>query len=1052
MATPLHNHTHYSALDGLSKPEEIAEAISRLGFEGAACTDHGLVSGHLDFHKAMTDRGLKPILGMEAYQALDNRRLKERDSFHLLLLAKTTEGLRNLWAMSSEAHGTGFYYKPRVDWELLEKYHEGIICTSACLGSLLSQSFTNPDLPDSKDILQRYLDIFKGDFYLEVHTYDGEKQDLVNRAKADLGREFGVPLVYANDAHYSFKDQWDLHEGILKLTMNAGRKAAEDAGRDKVHPQCLYIMDEKEIGEHLGGLTLNEKKEAIGISDEIASQVEFELPGSKKRTPMFVPDKGYKTNEEMFLGLLEKGFQEKVLDWKVPGFERDPKVYLERMEHETDIILDAGLADYFLIVQDYVAYAKKNGVVVGPGRGSAGGSLVSYLLGITDVDPIHYDLLFERFYNPGREKGLPDIDIDFDVSGREKVKRYVSKKYRPENVADIGNVVRMGPKGAFRAMGRVLKIPYAHVEWVSKLLDQTVESGLWSAWDDILETEVTDPVFGTQTMKYMLSKISRDPKDDGQNVDLWIEWAVALMGKNYGDHHTGYVSTYSTHASAVIVADEPLEYTLPLRWAASDQKLVTQWDMHRAEELGFMKMDFLGLTQLSILDEADRIIKAQGEPVPKREEIQYMPHPDELWHLFDFGLTTGIFQMDASATGRGLCKRVKPRNVEDLAFIVAVNRPGPLIAGSDQKYIAGKQGEPVVYTHDTVKRVTEKTFGEFIYQEQVIRFFQEVGYSLSEADDIRKIMGKKLRERMLEEEPRYMERACQHMPKEVAETIWETLVWFSKYAFNKSHAVQYGLIALWAAYYKWKYPAEYMLAGMTVDDKKNRSKWINEAMRMGVEVLPPDINTAGVKSQIVDGKIVLGLTMIKGMGAMHSKWVVDNRPYTSYEEFLHKAETIKYEAPNGVKKILMDKGRSGKLFDVGAFDSLEDRQLTKAQKIAIEEELLTVALSDDSERFIDQNSDLIDEFCVPLGEIDDGEINKNYTVAGVIRQVTFRKTKKGDPMAFVTIQKGSDEVKFAVWQEGIKRYRKNLEIRTPIMAELKKKERGTELLKLRPLR
>jgi DNA polymerase-3 subunit alpha len=1040
MATPLHNHTHYSALDGLSKPEEIAEAVSRLGFHSAACTDHGLVSGHLDFHEAMVARDLKPILGMEAYQALDNRKIKEREYFHLLLLAKTTEGLRNLWAMSSEAHGTGFYYRPRVDWELLEKYNEGIIGTSACLGSLLAQGILNPELPDPRDTLRRFLDIFRSDFYLEVHTYDGEKQDLVNRAKADLAKEFGVPLVYANDAHYSFKEQWDLHEGILKLTMNSGTKAAEKEGRDRVHPQCLYIMDEREIKDHLGGLTESEKDEAISNSDLIADQVEFELPESRRRTPMFVPDKGYQTNEEMFLALLEKGFEEKVMNWKVEGFERDPKTYLERLEYETKIILDADLVDYFLIVQDYVRYANKNGVIVGPGRGSAGGSLVSYLLGITDVDPIYYGLLFERFYNPGREKGLPDIDIDFDTSGREKTLRYVSKKYGPENVAHIGNIVRMGPKLAFRDMGRVLKVPYEVIDDISKTLDKTVESGLWSAWGDILTYELEE---GKTVADHFAGYMKTYP--------LLFEWAEALMGKNYGDHHTGYVKTYSTHASAVIVADEPLEYTLPLRWAAGDQKLVTQWDMHRAEELGFMKMDFLGLTQLTILQAADHIIKEQGKPVPDRNMIQYEQHPDGLWNLFDFGLTTGIFQMDASATGRSLCKRVKPRSVHDLGFIVAVNRPGPLIAGSDKRYIAGKSGEPVQWAHELVQQVTHDTFGEFIYQEQVIRYFMALGYSIEEADDIRKIMGKKLREKMLAEKPRYLEVALRHMDEAKAEAIWETLVWFSKYAFNKSHAIQYGLIALWAAYYKYHYPAEYMLAGMTLDDKKNRSKWINEAMRMDVDVLPPDINKSGVSSEIVDGQIVLGMTMIKGMGKMHAQWVVDNRPFTSYEDFLAKAETIKYEAPNGKTKILMDKGRAGKLFDVGAFDELEDRGMTKAQKIVIEEELLTVALSDDSEQVIDEKREVLDQFCVPLSDVDNnGE--GNYVVAGVIRQVTFRRTKRGDPMAFVTIQKSQDEVKFAVWQEGLKRYKKSLEIRTPIMAELKKKERGIELLKLRPLR
>jgi len=1042
MATPLHNHTHYSALDGLSKPEEIAEACIRVGHSSAACTDHGLVSGHLDFHEAMTDRGLKPLLGMEAYQALESRRNRERDGFHLLLLAETTEGLENLWALSSEAHGTGFYYKPRTDWELLAKYNEGIICTSACLGGLLSQSILKPELPQTEEILQRYLDIYGSRFYLEIHTYDSDEQRMVNQALVDLGKSYGIPLVYANDAHYAMKDQYDLHEGILKLTMNAGTKAAKEAGRDKVHPQCLYIMGEDEVRTRLEDhLTTTAVDEAIDSSDDIAQRVSYELPQTRKRTPIFVPDKGYKTNREMLLGLLEKGFKEKVTDWDVPGFPRDPKTYMERLSYETKVIFEADLVDYFLIVQDYVAYAKKHKVVVGPGRGSAGGSLVSYLLGITDVDPIHYDLLFERFYNPGREKGLPDIDIDFDMEGVEKVFRYVSEKYRPENVAKIGTITRMGPKAAFQAMGRVLKIPYEVLNDISKTLDKTVESGLWSEWKDILTYELSD----TETVAdHFAPHMKKYP--------LFFEWAEALMGKNYGDHHTGYVSTYSTHASAVIVADEPLERTLPLRWAAADKKLVTQWDMHRVEDLGFMKMDFLGLKQLTILDRADRIIKGQGKEVPDQAAIQYMEHPEELWEMFDFGLVTGIFQMAASATGRSLCKRVKPRSVDDLAFIVAVNRPGPLIAGSDRRYIEGKEGKEIEYVHPTVEKVTNKTFGEFIYQEQVIRYFMEIGYTIEEADDIRKFMGKKLREKMLAEEPHYLEVALQHMDEAKAKAIWENLVWFSKYAFNKSHAVQYGLIALWSAYYKYHYPAEYLLAGLLVDTEKkvpDRSKWIKEAMRMGIKVNPPDINTSGIESEIVDGEIMLGLTMIKGMGKMHSKWVVDNRPYTSYDQFQEKAQTIKYIAPNGKEKILMDAGRTRKLWEVGAFDALEARPFDKTTKIAIEEDLLTVALSDDSEQVLEEKRELIDQFCVPFTELEN---MGDHVVAGVIRDVTLRKTKKGDPMAFVTIQRGADELRFAVWQEGIKKFKHSLEIRTPIIAELRAKERGIELVKLQSLR
>lgn len=1047
MATPLHNHSHFSALDGLSKPEEIAEAAIKNDFAAAGVSDHGLVAGHLEFWKAMDEKGLRPVLGMEAYQAPESRHIElQGDAFHLLLLAKNDVGLRNIWALSTDSHATGFYYKPRTDWELLERYAEGIICTSACLGGLVAQSILGPpddakekkleifqSIPSPERLIQRYKNIFGDDFYIEIHTYDSEQQRMVNQALVDLARQTSTPLVYATDAHYAYREQYELHEAVLKLTQNAGRSAAKKEGRDKVHPPSLWIMGEPEIRAALDHLPQSAIDESIANSDLIAESCSYTPVERRSRVPRFDPEKGYENNRDMFVKLLEGAFQEKVIDWDKPTFPRDPDTYFARLAHEMEVIFSVpNMLDYFLIVRDFVNEARRTGAKVGPGRGSAGGSLVSYLLGITDVDPIYYELQFERFYNAGREKGLPDIDVDFDMASRDRIKNYVSKKYGPERVAEVGTVTRMGPKLALSDMGRVLdEVNFLDVKAMNKILDDSVESGLWNEWADIVEGE-----FGKQLEPY----IKKYPK--------LIEFAVPLMGKNYGSYHTGYVKTYSVHASAVIVADEPLKYNFPLRWVADDKKLVSQWDMHAAEDLGFMKMDFLGLTQLSVFDELDVILKEQGrEPIPW-DDIQYMEHPEEMWQLLDKGLTVGIFQMDASGTAKKLLRDLKPRSVLDLSTHVAVNRPGPLIAGSDRRIIGARNGETVRYLNEFVQGATESEYGEFIYQEQVTKFLALIGYTLQEADTVRKNMGKKIRELMIKEKTRYMDYALKVMSKEHAEAIWDILEPFAKYAFNKSHSVQYGVITLQSLYAKFHYPAEYMLAGMRADEKKNRSKWINEAQRMGIEVLPPDINHADVEPTVKDGKIYLGLNTIKNIGKSHAKWVVDNRPYESYDDFVEKTREPerKYTTPNGQRKILVDIGRAGTLWDAGCFDSIEPRDIPKEKRIALEEELLTVALSDDSsnklETYLSENGDPT----VPMGAV---RSPGPYVIAGVIREVKERKTKKGDPYAVVKIERDGEEFEFKAWQDDYRRYTKLLRVRTPVIAHINNDERGATLYRHR---
>lgn len=808
MCCPIHNHSEYSALDGLSTVEEIAARVGQLGMCSCALTDHGLVAGHKPFFEAMTASGIKPILGLEGYQAAVSRKVKPepveyvnkdgktktkipRDAAHVILLAKNNEGLRNLNILSDEANRTGYYYAPRMDWELLEKHREGLICTSACLGGLVSKGIQSGDLSS----LDRYREIFREDFFLEIHTYAAAKQREVNLELVRLAQELSIPLVYANDAHYACEEDYFTHEMILCMQMANDYHApknlspdgevdedhSHDGAANHFHPPSLYIMGESEVRESLAYLPVRCVDEAIANSDLIASKCSVTLPEVRMHMPVFrIPEHETvefpEDNQLALLEIMERGLEER--------FPESTDEVQERAEYEYETLtgVDLGgatLGDYFLINRDWIRWANDEGILTGSARGSAGGSLLAYALGITHIDPIKYGLQFERFWNPGRTKGFPDIDTDVEQGKRGLIKHYLIDKYGADKVLSIGTHIRHQPKSAIESAARAWfgreAMDWDIVDAIKAIIETQVDAGKQPSWEQLWGSEIAE--------------------DLQRYKDLNRDWRAVF---EVAERLTGRLKNYGIHASAVVVSDCPLPEVMPCRSATppkgeKERQLVTQIDMHEVEANGFLKLDLLGLRNLDTLAKTAELM---GQPKFDWWSVDYDSQiPDEGWQLVEDGYTLGLFQIEDGRAAKDIAKRMRPRSVEDLAAIVALNRPGPLRSGMVDRFLARRNGEePAIYKHELLEDILKPTYGDFLYQEQIIAYFRAIGYSLGEADHIRKILGKKLVEKMQEEHPRYMERAVKFMSAELAQEIWDEIIDFSKYSFNKAHSVGYGLI------------------------------------------------------------------------------------------------------------------------------------------------------------------------------------------------------------------------------------------------------------------
>ena len=996
MIVPVHNHSEFSALDGYSTVVEIADRIQELGSPGCGLTDHGVLTGLLPFHQEMTSRGLIPILGMEAYQAL-NRKVntdaegkkfkKGQDSKHLILLARTTEGYMNLLRLSDEANRTGFYYDPRVDWELLEKYKEGLIATSACMGSLISQSIMKHD---DFEPLYQFHRMFGRNFAIEIHTYDDPEQRDLNMKLMAICEERGITPIIANDAHYARPDQYQYQELINAI----GEGRSLDLGNPR-HPQCLYIMGEDEVKERLSYMPrpfVNTAIENTVLLMESCRDVK--VPEAERHLPVYFR-KGITDNDSFLKDLVINGLIAKGLS--------DNSIYLDRAKMELDVILGAGLGDYFLIVWDFIEWARSKGIIVGPGRGSAGGSLVAYCLNITTIDPIRYGLYFERFYNAGREKGLPDIDVDFPWAKRGLVKEYLAEKWGHDRVLSIGNHIRLRPKLAVERSAMAMGIDYNDALAINKIIDQTTDAGKLADWDTIWE------MVGDSLRKYE------------QRYPSLFENARQL---------TDRLSTYGVHASAVVISDVDLPGLLPIRRAVDKETkqevFVTAHEMHSIEAQGFPKFDVLGIKTLDILDKCAELA---GYPNFTYDTINWDELEDEdFWSIPERGITLGLFQIGDGHGARQIAADLKPRTVDDLGAIVALNRPGPLRSKATSRYLKRRATGESWKVQPLLEPILHDTYGEFIYQEQVIAICVALGYTLQEADTVRSIMGKKKREAMDAAKEKFIPAAHQHMSPAVAEDLWGQLEGFAAYGFNRSHSIAYGTVLAWTMYAKWRWPQEFIMASIIVRPKE-RGDYISEARRMGFDVKAPDVNKSHVTIAKVDNDLYMGLSEVKFVGKEAAKWVIQNRPYTSVEQ-LRELHAGQQKAWQDDKRPSSIKGRSPSqqcstraiqmLVDAGAFDSVQPRDITPTEQAELEETLLGVRIIDIYTPIIDKHKGAIDKLFGYTDVDTDGDPVK---VPGIITKVRTTKIRAdayknaGEEMAHVTIEWDGKEMRLAVFPD-----------------------------------
>jgi len=1033
MPTPLHNHTHASALDGLATPEEIADRCAEVDHWAVCCTDHDVVAGHVDFYKTIKEKGIKPLLGIETYQTPGPRQTNNGaqtkrdehgekvrvDNFHLILIAADNRGLKNLWAMNSEAHTTGFYYHGRTDWELLSKYNEGLIATSACAAGMLAQAVQgNKNLPDAETVLEKYLSIFGDRFFIELSTYGEAWQRDVNDELISLARSRGVPMVYANDAHYAFPQQYNLHETILCMQYNE-KIGQRDAPH---HVPDLYIMDESQVKDALFYLPQSVVDEVIDNSDLIAEACSVSLPEQEMHIPVFIPDKGYKNSRDMLFDLAVKGYEE-----KIAARNLSDEIYLPRFRYELEVIFDANLHDYLLFVRDAIMAEKNQGTLVGPGRGSVGGSLIAYLIGIHEVDPIRYGLIFERFYNPGRKGSMPDIDVDFPTFRRDAVKKFLADKYGEDYCADIGTVSTLQGRAAIQKIGMTLEIPYVETQAISKIIETAIQSGQQPKWEG---DKGIWALVGDQLEPYRMK------------YPRLFEYAETMYGRTF---------TYGVHASGYVVADVPLREHFPLRWNTKEKKPVTQWDMRIAEKMGFMKVDILGLRNLDTLMAFNDILREQGKkPVDFYSVIQMDEDkqlPDAMWELVDNGHTVGIFQIEDGEFPKWLGRHMKPRNLEELALLTALNRPGPIKSGAARRYVEARQTGQWVAMHPIIAKIAAESYGEIIYQEQLINFFVELGYTPAEADNVRKITGKKLRDEMAKLKDDYEKRFRSFgADDEVIETVWKVIEGFADYAFNKSHSVEYGAISLWTLYAKWYGLVEFYLASIrslvAEGEKKEVPRYIREARKLEVDVLPVDMNKSEATTSIQNGSIRYGFLDIKGVGRSAADWLVKHRPFKSFEDIIEKAsqDENRITLKSGLKRMAVNRGHVTKLENL---TTLQGEALWE-----VEEELLGYSLSDDSASILDEYADEIAAECVSFDQISEPGI---YTIAGIITNIKFAKTKAGLKMAWVTIENNNEEIDFAVWNTELDRLSFVWRRRQAVIAAVKVTQRGRNIVSAKVL-
>jgi len=1016
--THLHVHTEYSLLDGSNKINEYVSRVKELGMKSAAITDHGVMFGCIDFYKAAKAAGIKPILGCEVYVApgsrFDKEKGKEEDRYyHLVLLAETQEGYQNLIKIVSYGFVDGFYYKPRVDMELLEQYHEGIIALSACLAGEVARNLARGFYEEGKEAALRYEKIFgKGNFFLELQDHGIPEQRQVNHELIRMSRETGIELVATNDVHYTYSSDAEAHD--ILLCVQTG-KSLKDENRMRYEGGQYYVKSEEEMRR-----LFPYAPEAIENTGKIAERCNVEIEFGVTKLPKFdVPD-GY-TAWEYLNKLCFEGLDKRYTDNK--------EELKKRLNYELGVIKDMGYVDYFLIVWDFIRYAREHGIMVGPGRGSAAGSLVSYTLGITKLDPIKYDLLFERFLNPERVS-MPDIDVDFCFERRQEVIDYVVEKYGKDQVVQIVTFGTMAARGVIKDVGRVMDVPYVQCDTIAKMIPQELNITIDKAMKANPE----------------LKKIY----ETDETVRKLIDMSRRLEGL---PRHT------SMHAAGVVISQKPVMEYVPLS-RGSDGSLVTQFTMTTLEELGLLKMDFLGLRTLTVIQNAEKLVRRDKGIELDMDKIDY--EDKKVYGMLGAGKTEGVFQLESTGM-KNFMKELKPGNLEDIIAGLSLYRPGPM--DFIPQYIKGKNNpDEIHYDCPELEPILKATYGCIVYQEQVMQIVRSLGgYTLGRSDLVRRAMSKKKASVMEKERQNFVYGneeegvpGCIHrgISEKTANKIYDDMIDFAKYAFNKSHAAAYAVVSYQTAFLKYYYPVEYMAALMTsvIHNPSKVAEYILSSRKMQIEILPPDINFGESEFSADHGAIRYGLSAIKSLGAPMIRAIVEERnengKYQSLRDFIErmsgrelnkraienliKAGALDQVAGNRRQKLMVyaeivdavnQEKKNAMTGQMSLFDLISDEEkeayeiqmpkveeYSKEELLSFEKEVLGVYISghpleEYEERWRKNITARTVDFQIDeeLGtsKARDGEI---AVIGGIITNKTVKYTRNNKVMAFLTIE------------------------------------------------
>ena len=1041
--THLHVHTEYSLLDGSSKIKELVLRAKELGMDSLAITDHGVMYGVIDFYKACLAEGIKPIIGCEVYVAPNSRFDREPGAseeryHHLVLLAENNIGYSNLMKIVSKGFLEGFYYKPRVDYEILQQYHEGIIALSACLAGEVASNLMKGFYAEAKSSALKLRDIFgENNFFLELQDHGMQEQKTVNQGILRLSQETGIKLVATNDVHYTFAEDVDPHDILLCIQT---QKKVSDENRMRYEGGQYYLKSAEEMLS-----VFPYAKEALENTYAIAGRCDVKIVFGEYKLPVYPVPAPY-TAFEYLNKLCREGLERRYADI--------PDELWKRLDYELETIHNMGFVDYFLIVWDFIKYAKDNKIMVGPGRGSAAGSIVSYALEITDIDPIKYNLLFERFLNPERLT-MPDIDIDFCFERRQEVIDYVTRKYGKEKVVQIVTFGTMAARAVIRDVGRALDLPYAQVDTVAKLIPQ--ELGI----------TIDKALKSSQELKQLY--------ENNQEVKYLIDMSKRLEGL---PRHT------SMHAAGVVIGKASIDEFVPLS-RSSDDSVTTQFTMTTLEELGLLKMDFLGLRTLTVIQNAEVLVNRNRDEMNKISMKQIDYNDSKVYDVFSSAKTDGVFQFESSGM-KNFLKELKPKTIEDIIAANALYRPGPM--DFIPKYVKGKnEVGQIVYECPQLEPILSPTYGCIVYQEQVMQIVRDLaGYSYGRSDLVRRAMSKKKESVMIKERHTFVYGNEEEnvpgcikngIPEAVADHIFDDMMDFAKYAFNKSHAAAYAVVAYQTAYLKCYYPVEFMAALMTsvIDNPGKVSEYIYTCRQLGIDILPPDINEGDGVFSVSNGAIRYALSAIKGVGRPVIDAIVtereENGPFTSLKDFaarLSGKEVNKRTIESFIKagvfsnlhpnrrqlmmsyvqildQIAADKKKSltGQmtLFDLAGEEEKQDYEISmpevdeyiKDQLLAFEKEVLGIYVSGhpleayeariNKNVTANSNDFLIDEE-LDCPKVNDGEMK---LIGGMVTSKTVKTTRNNSMMAFITLEDLFGVVEVILFPRDYEKYKHMIE-------------------------